>query len=400
MFAGYAMKSFGKNVKLTLMTLAATLVLVLSPKAASSAQAATLGIDVSSYQGTIDWNAVAKSGVKFAMVRVGNTAYGLDSMFAYNMNGAAAAGLRVGCYVYSYAQNATQAAADAQLAINAMAPFGVSFPVAIDIEDPSQVNLSTAQQQEIINTFCAMIYNAGYTPMVYSYKNWFATKLGVVAWDSWVANYSSSMGYPGTMWQWSSSGSVPGISGRVDMNYVLKDYFTEIQANGLVERNGKQYLFRNYKRQVGLQNVNGVNYLFGADGAMVKDATVTDGAGNIIRMKKNGEVVIITIQAQQLAVQTQTAYDQAKAVLAQAQADEAAYQAQLQQIVATRDAAGANVAAGIPGFDEVYAIAQTQADTLTAQTNAAHAAVQTAQAALAQAKAANDAAQAAIVIPQ
>jgi len=337
----------GNGIKVILLTVSAAFLFMLTPVNKTEAQAAAVsGIDVSAYQGAINWNAVAASGVKFAMIRVGNTKYGLDKYFVQNVVGANAAGIRVGAYVYSYALNPAEAAADAQLAVSAMGNLPISFPVAIDIEDPSQVNLSQAEQLAIVNTFCSVIYAAGYQPMVYSYKNWFATKLGVTAWDHWVANYSSAMGFPGTMWQYSSSGAVPGIAGNCDVNYVMKDYFTTIPATGLSTQNGATYYFVNYRKQFGMQTIGGLQYFFDGTGAMVKDQTTVDGQNNIIRMCKDGHVVVITAAAQAQAAQLKAISDQqsallvqCKAALAKAQQDAAAGAAQYQTLQEAADQA-------------------------------------------------------------
>lgn len=425
------MKGFWKAVKFTAAAAGVALFIVASPVSTKNVQAAAVqGIDVSQYQGTINWQAVAASGVKFAMVRIGNTKYGLDSNFAVNVAGATAAGIRVGAYVYSYAMNETQAAADAQLAVQAMANLPVSFPVAIDLEDPSQANLSTAQQQAIVNTFCSTIYAAGYQPMVYSYRNWFQTKLGATMWDHWVADYNSSCGFqPAAMWQYSSNGSVSGIASNVDVDYLLKDYFTSIPANGLSTQNGATYYYVNYRKQFGLQTIGGLNFFFDTTGAMVKDKTVTDTAGNITRYCKDGHVVTITVAMQQQAAQAKAAYDKAVAVQAQAEADAKTAAATSQSLAAqysqakaaadqlVQQAAQAALAAQqVPTQDNltVAATLQQQAETAQKQvvtlqqqatTAAADAAnketvAKTRAAETVNYKAVNDAAQAAIVIPQ
>lgn len=411
-----------------LAALAACMVLV-APVTKKDAQAAVSGIDVSSWQGDINWSAVAQSGVKFAMIRVGNTKYGMDSKFAQNVVGANAAGIRTGAYVYSYALTTAEAAADAQLAVTACASMPISLPIAIDIEDESQKSLTAAQQQAIVNTFCAVVYAAGYQPMVYSYQNWFATRLGTTAWDHWVANYSTSIGFPGTMWQYTSSGQVSGIAGNVDMNYMLKDYFTSIPANGLSSQNGATYYYVNFRKQFGMQTVNGVPYFFDGTGAMVKNQTITDAAGNIIRMCNDGHVVIITAAAQTAAAQALAAYNQQMALLTQyttaqqaAEQQEAAAGAQYTTLKAASDQAAATLAAATAQYTaaptqdalNVFTVAKAQADQAAAAENTAltqyqqlaAAAQQAAQtvtaqtAVAAQAKAVSDAAQAAIVIPQ
>ncbi len=423
------MKHFGALIKVCLAAAAAACLLAVTPAGAVKAEAAAVsGIDVSSYQGDIDWNAVAASGVKFAMVRIGNTKYGLDSKFTQNVVAANAAGIRVGAYVYSYALNETEAAADAQLAVSAMASVPISFPVAIDLEDSSQKSLTPAQLQSIANTFCSVVYAAGYHPMVYSYKNWFSERMGATAWDHWVANYSSAMGFPGTMWQYSSSGSVAGIAGNCDMDYVLKDYFTAIPANGLSTQNGATYYFVNYRKQFGMQTIGGLQYFFDGTGAMVKNQTITDAQNNIIRMCKDGHVVVITAEQQTQAAQLKAVSDQQAALLVQCQNEQAAaeqqaqtaaaqYQAlqtQFEQAAATAQAAAANAAA-LPtqenlNLQAVTALQLQQAQTSAADAQKTAAALQTAaQAAAAQttaqtqaaatAKAASDAAQLLVVIP-
>ncbi len=416
------------SVKAFLVAAAAACLLALTPAGTAKAQAAAVsGIDVSSYQGNIDWNAVAASGVKFAMIRIGNIKYGLDSKFTQNVVAANAAGIRVGAYVYSYALNDTEAAADAQLAVSAMAALPISFPVAIDLEDSSQKSLTPAQLQSIANTFCSVVYAAGYHPMVYSYKNWFTERMGATAWDHWVANYSSAMGFPGTMWQYSSSGSVAGIAGNCDMDYVLKDYFTAIPANGLSTQNGATYYFVNYRKQFGMQTIGGLQYFFDGTGAMVKNQTITDAQNNIIRMCKDGHVVMITAAQQAQAAQLKAVSDQQAALLVQCQTTQAAaeqqataaatqaqaLQAQFEQAAVTAQTAAA--AAALPTQENLTAQAaaalqlqQAQTAATDAQKTAAtlQAAAQTAAAqttaqaqAAATAKAASDAAQLAIVIP-
>lgn len=427
---GFILKKISKCLKALLFAAVASILIALSPSFGSEAEAAVSGIDVSEYQGDIDWQAVANSGVSFAMIRVGNTAYGLDDCFYTNVIEANSVGIRVGVYCYSYAMNAQEAAADAQLVINACAGLPISFPVAIDIEDESQKSLTTAQQQEIVNTFCSMIYAAGYTPMVYSYKNWFETRLGMTAWDQWIANYSDSIGYTGTMWQYTSSGSVSGISGNVDLDYVLKDYFTLIPANGLSEQSGVTYYFVNYQKQFGMQTVGDLTYYFDpTTGAMVTDQTTTDEAGNIIRICVDGHVVIITAEMQQAAAAALAEAQAQQALLLQYQETQAAceaaaseaasqyavLQAAVDEYLATYNAAAA-AAAELPTEENLYTLAVAQAEydnyAAAAQTaldnyTAAQATAEEAAAATAaqqviadQAQATSDAAQLTIVIPE
>ena len=196
-----------------------------SEAAVTSAQAIAKGIDVSKYQGVVDWNSVAAQGYSFAFVKIGSSKSGIDPTFMANMLGASAAGLRTGGYIYSYATTVEAAVAEATLAISALQNMPVSFPVVFDIEDEVHKGLTPGQQQEIVNAFCTVIENEGYYPMVYASKNWFMTRLGPTLYDQWVAQYADACDYPlaFSVWQATSNGAVPGISGRVDINYLYKD---------------------------------------------------------------------------------------------------------------------------------------------------------------------------------
>ncbi|MBQ9588983.1 MAG: hypothetical protein IJR29_02220 [Butyrivibrio sp.] len=229
-----------------------------------------VGIDVSKYQGAINWQQVSNSGVKFAMIRVGTTKKGLDEQFVNNIVGANNAGVRAGVYIYSYATTPEQAAAEANLVLSWIAPFSVSFPIAIDIEDSCQKNLNAAQLQAIADTFCGIIYANGYEPMVYASKNWFTGRMPVVSSPKWVAQYSSNCEYAGdyAMWQYTSSGSVPGIASRVDMNHLYVDYFSKLIPEGFNSYGGKVYYYHNYRRLAGWLNLSNGRYYADATGAI------------------------------------------------------------------------------------------------------------------------------------
>ena len=252
------MKRYVKKIAAMLCTAA-----VLSNIPASSAQAAVTsaqaiakGIDVSKYQGAIDWASVAAQGYTFAFVKLGSSKSGIDPYFVPNMMGAASVGLRTGAYVYSYASTVEGAVAEATMAVNALQNMPISFPVAFDIEDAVQKPLTPMQQQELVNAFCTVIENAGYYPMVYASKNWFLNRLGPVAYDQWVAQYAEACDYPipFSVWQATSDGAVPGIAGRVDINYLYKDYSQEIIQTGWVMRKGYNYFYENWHMKTGWIN--------------------------------------------------------------------------------------------------------------------------------------------------
>lgn len=360
--------------------LAAAALCVVQP--GKKAEAATLpvaylGVDVSSYQGNIDWNQVASSGVTFAMVRIGNTKYGLDTKFAQNVTAATAAGIRVGAYVYSYATTPEEAAQDAVLAVNTMAGYPITFPVAFDIEDKSQKSLSPSTQAALVNTFCEIVENAGYTCMVYTNKNWFENRLAPVAWDHWVAQYDTACTYtqPYTMWQHSSREKIAGISGYVDVNYLYEDYFNEIIPNGQVTIDGLTFNYSNWLRTNGFRTENGVTYFYDVNGNRVTDKTVTADDGTIIRICKDGHVVKSTAEIRNYAATAQKAYQNAAAALKAAQnaltAAQAAYnsayaafqplQAQLEQTQQQAQAAAAAFQADPTNADAANAAVATAA---------------------------------------
>lgn len=249
-----------------------------------------VGIDVSKYQGDVDWNAVAASGVQFAFVRVGSMKKGLDEKFVQNMIQANAAGIKTGVYVYSYATNAQEAAVEAVFVLGAIQNFVVNMPVVIDIEDSTQQALTKEQQSEIANIFCAIIEGAGYYPMVYTNTYWFTNRMGPVYYDKWVAQYAAACDIEdASFWQASSTGRIPGIQGNVDIDYQYKDLSADIIPYGFLYRKGNYFFYENYKmktssfvaynggiyyvnevgcRVSGLYPVGGYVYYFNGDGLM------------------------------------------------------------------------------------------------------------------------------------
>ncbi len=230
-----------------------------------------VGIDVSKYQGNINWQQVRDSGVKFAMIRVGTTKKGLDEQFVNNIMGANAVGIRAGVYIYSYATNPEQAVAEANQVLAWIAPFTVSFPVAIDIEDSCQKGLNPAQLQAIADSFCAVMQANGYETMVYASKNWFMGRMPVVSSAKWVAQYSSSCDYPGdyAMWQSTSHGSFSGIPGRVDVNHLYVDYFSRLIPEGFNSWGGNIYYYHNYRKMHGWLNLANGRYYADANGVVL-----------------------------------------------------------------------------------------------------------------------------------
>ena len=197
------------------------------------------GIDVSKFQGKIDWQRVKAAGIEFAFVRVGWAGYeggideGKDPHFDANMRGAAAVGIPVGVYVYSYCKTPEAAKRAAKEAVALCAPYRLTMPLVFDIEHDQNVpiyrSMSRAQVSDICAAFLAEVEKAGYYAMLYTYKSFVNESLDMSKlsrWDFWLAHYTTKTDYTGAygIWQYSSSGSVDGINGRVDMNIAYKDY--------------------------------------------------------------------------------------------------------------------------------------------------------------------------------
>lgn len=198
-----------------------------------------MGVDVSEYQGFIDWEKVKESGVDFAMIRVGYRSYGggeikFDERFFDNLEGANAAGIKTGVYFFSQAINTDEAIAEADAVIDAIAPYKITYPVVYDWEiiynDNARTDSVTVEQlTDNCVAFCERVKSAGYTPMIYQNLRASLFKLDlprIAEYDFWLAEYGEkpSYFYDYKIWQYSESGIVPGIDGNVDMNISFKDY--------------------------------------------------------------------------------------------------------------------------------------------------------------------------------
>ncbi len=188
------------------------------------------GIDVSKWQGKIDWSQV-KNEASFAIIRCGFRGQSSREIYEdpyvdQNMKNATANGIRIGLYFYSTAQNEAQAVEEASLAVAiANRNGGVSLPIYFDIEDSAtQGGLSTAERDAMVMAFCNTVRAAGYQAGVYANTWWFKNYLtpsSYPGWVSiWIARWAETPEYNGRfdIWQYSSKGSVSGISGNVDMN--------------------------------------------------------------------------------------------------------------------------------------------------------------------------------------
>lgn len=203
------------------------------PTYTGTGYSALLGVDVSGYQGDIDWQAVKADGVDFALIRVGGrfiNSGGLydDSCFEKNVEGALAAGLKVGVYFFSQAVNEEEGLEEAEYVLERIRGYDITMPVVIDWEYLGGRDARTygAEPEGItggIAAFCRRVAEAGYDPMVYfnSYCGYVKMDLRRLAdWGFWFAQYTEvpAFSYHFSMWQYTNRGQVDGISGEVDMN--------------------------------------------------------------------------------------------------------------------------------------------------------------------------------------
>ena len=193
-----------------------------------------IGIDVSRYQGNIDWAAVKGAGVQFAMLRLGYRGYGtgalvMDPYFQQNIQGAQANGIEVGVYFFSQAITPEEGAEEARFCLNALKGYHITYPIVFDWEsydsslEPRTDGLDDKILTQCAVAFCEEVEAAGYQSMVYSNLTYFYLHFDLnqlVDYPLWLAQYNSrpSFYYHFDIWQYSGTGKVPGIDGNVDLN--------------------------------------------------------------------------------------------------------------------------------------------------------------------------------------
>jgi len=199
------------------------------------------GIDVSKYNGDINWDKVKKDGVDFVIVRVGYRGYGksgtlcTDPNYKANIEGALAAGIKVGVYYFTEALTTDEAREEAKFCISKIKDYNITLPVAIDYEYPTDgknpigrmynAKLTKTEATANVKAFCAAVKKAGYTPLVYANKSDLSSLINGKTigntYKVWLANYTTKTTYANSYeyWQYTSSGKVNGITGKVDCNF-------------------------------------------------------------------------------------------------------------------------------------------------------------------------------------
>ena len=197
------------------------------------------GIDVSKYQGEIDWEAVKNDGVDYAIIRVGIRGYsegGIveDEFFRQNIEGAIANEIPVGVYFFTQAVNEAEALEEAEFVLEMLQGYSLSYPVYLDIEDVKKENcrtngLTVEERTNNAKVFLEAIAAAGYQPALYGNMKTFLLMLDLASleqYDKWFAGYTLPIYYPYEykMLQYSEKGKVAGVPGKVDVNICFKDY--------------------------------------------------------------------------------------------------------------------------------------------------------------------------------
>ena len=233
------------------------------------------GIDVSSNQGKPDWAKVAKSGVKFAILRVHQRS-GIDNSFEYNYKGCKSNGILIGGYKYSYALTPSQAIDEAEDVIAALNGRGLDFPVFYDLEWSNQRKLGKQAVENIAVAFLTRMKKAGYKVGVYCNYDWYKNCLSnaLKQYECWIANYPKKELDNGTLqerlrvpvgvgWQYSEHGKVSGISGNVDMDVFYKNYKEEVSVMNkaikkviLIAKNEIGYLEKKSNSQLDSKTAN------------------------------------------------------------------------------------------------------------------------------------------------
>lgn len=206
------------------------------------------GIDVSEFQGKIDWAKVKKDGIEFAILKLGNIydydANYKDSKFDTNYKNAKAQGIKVGAYIYNYCNSVDTLNKGLKWAIEKLDKKKLDLPIYLDMEDKDIQGETIESLTNQCNEFAKYIKNEGYQAGIYANVNWLKNELDPSNFNKelsvWVAQYYKECQYTGKydIWQYSSSGKVSGISGNCDMNYLYNEDI--IKENGSTDKEDKK----------------------------------------------------------------------------------------------------------------------------------------------------------------
>lgn len=192
------------------------------------------GIDISYHQGNIDFNSVKKSGINFVMIRASFGFFNEDKKVHEYVRGCESVGLPYGFYHYSYARNLIEAEREVKGFLHLIKEYKPTYPLVIDMEDADNWkrengNPSNEMLIDICDLFCKRVEEAGYYAMIYANTDWFLNRINsrkLDRYDKWVADWRKepNLTIPRGIFQYTSSGRVPGINTNVDLNISYKNY--------------------------------------------------------------------------------------------------------------------------------------------------------------------------------
>ena len=230
------------------------------------------GVDVSSWQGKVDWQKVKSDGKSFVILRIG-TGKGKDTYFEENYKNAKSAGLNVGCYFYTYATTVSEAEKDAETVLSWLDGKQLEYPVYYDMENSAQLGsgITTEMRTKMCLAFLDKMWEKGWFAGTYANGNWFSNYLNKAElgkkYELWLASWMNSglpsRDYSGEygLWQYTDSGKVNGISTAVDLDVAYKDYPTMMKNGGF---NGFIAVYEDVDEEWIITSSNGVNVRTGA----------------------------------------------------------------------------------------------------------------------------------------
>lgn len=220
------------------------------------------GIDVSKHNGTIDFKKVKDSGIKFVIIRIGygGSAPVKDEKFEENYNNARTNGLLVGVYIYSYADTPSDITKEKEAVIKWLGGRHLDLPVFLDLEDKKTGKCTREEITSFANEFCKYVEKNGYESGIYANKYWLLNKIDVnnliknIMPYIWLAEWNKEVTYPGihTIWQYTSKGSVNGIKGNVDLNYLYDENIIKNENNESSNYSGNSIV--DYLKSIGVDS--------------------------------------------------------------------------------------------------------------------------------------------------
>lgn len=234
------------------------------------------GIDVSAWQGKIDWKTVADYGMGFAILRITEAGNVVDSQFENNLTGCNKYNIPVGVYKYSYAMTIAEIQREARKVVSTLNGRRIQFPVFLDLEYNNQRSLGSESIHKMADAFREIVEAAGYKFAIYCNVDWYMNVIcsHLKKYDFWIARYPANDNGTvverlrpdwGVGWQYSSKAVIPGISGKVDRNIFYKDYTEETKKEETTVAITKEQIIQNIRNDavdfaVGIANDNSHGY--------------------------------------------------------------------------------------------------------------------------------------------